>query len=231
MSEIFMSQPKPRGLARRRRITLMVSLGAHVLFGAIAAWLVVHAVVAKDEEPQSIQAFYVAAPPAPPAATKAASPQPAADPAVAPKPAEVPTQAAAVAVEPPPSSLAVGQSTGDVLKTMTGGTSGISGSSLGAPPPNEPVRVGGNIKAPALTKKVPPDYPKVAQQAHVEGNVVLEAEVTPTGAVESVRIVKSVSMLDQAAIDAVKQWKYTPLVLNGKAVPFILTVTVTFDLG
>ena len=91
--------------------------------------------------------------------------------------------------------------------------------------------MGGNIKAPALVKKVPPEYPHSAQQAHITGAVVLEAEVTPAGTVESVRVVKSVSMLDEAAIQAVKQWKYSPLVLNGKAVPFILTVTVTFNLG
>jgi protein TonB len=236
INDIFSSHPKPRGLARRRRVTLTVSLAAHVIFGALVAWVVMHTIIQKVEEPESIQAFYVPAPPAPPApaaATKAASPQPKSEPAVEPKPAEVPTQAAQVAVEPPPpaSSVAVGQASGDVLQGVTGGVTGISGSSLGAPPPNEPVRVGGNIKAPALVKKVPPAYPHGAQQARIQGNVVLEAEVAPTGSVESVKVVKSVGMLDQAAIDAVKQWKYSPLVLNGKPVPFILTVTVTFNLG
>ena len=128
MSEIFMSQPKPRGSCARRRITLLTSLAAHVVFGAAAVWLVMHSVTAKEEEPTTIQAFYVAAPPAPPAATKSAStPKPAAAAEPQPSPLPTPTSTQAAAVEPPPASIAVGQSTGDVVSNVVGAVGGVNG--------------------------------------------------------------------------------------------------------
>jgi protein TonB len=90
------------------------------------------------------------------------------------------------------------------------------------------VRVGGQIKAPSLVQRVNPEYPPVAQAAQVEGAVVLEATVNKSGRVESVRVVNGSPLLDAAAIAAVKQWRYEPLLLNGEPVQFILTVTVTF---
>ena len=87
------------------------------------------------------------------------------------------------------------------------------------------------MKAPALIRRVQPTYPEIAVTAHVQGDVILEATVNAGGQVESVRVLQSRShLLDKAAIDAVKQWQYSPLVLNDTAWPFVLTVTLTFSI-
>jgi len=91
------------------------------------------------------------------------------------------------------------------------------------------VRIGGNIQAPTLIKRVEPTYPDIALVAKVTGLVILEASVGKDGTVESVRILRSVKFLDEAAVQAVKQWRYQPLVLNGVATPFVLSVTLNFS--
>lgn len=98
------------------------------------------------------------------------------------------------------------------------------------PPPPEPVRVGGNIQAPTKVTNVDPRYPPVAQAARVQGVVILEAVIGPDGRVTDVKVLRSVPLLDEAAIEAVRQWTYTPTLLNGVAVPVIMTVTVNFQL-
>ena len=93
-----------------------------------------------------------------------------------------------------------------------------------------PVRVGGEIKEPTKIKHVPPVYPELAQQARIQGVVILEAVIGEDGAVREARVLRPAPMLDDAALDAVLQWKYTPTLLNGQPVPVIMTVTVTFTL-
>src|SRR5262245_55892656 len=175
MNELFRPQPKPRYIARRRRVTLTVSLIAHAIMFSFVAWLALHAKTMIDED-QTIAAFYVPAPPAPapPPPKGPKSPEPKTEqkaventPTPTPTPTTQPTQ---VTAEPPSTSIAVQQ--GADPAGVLGGTAGGTGVTLGvAPPSSEPIRVGGNIKAPALAKKVPPEYPKAAQQAHIEGNV------------------------------------------------------------
>ena len=98
------------------------------------------------------------------------------------------------------------------------------------PAPVVPVRVGGQINTPALLHRVEPIYPEVAAAAQLVGTVILEAVVGIDGFVESVKLLKARNvLLDKAAIAALKQWRYTPLVLNGIPTPFILTVTFTFS--
>jgi protein TonB len=92
------------------------------------------------------------------------------------------------------------------------------------------VRVGGNIKPPTKTKDVRPVYPAIAQSARVQGVVIVEATIGPDGRVAEARVLRSIPLLDQAALDAVKQWQFTPTLLNGQAVPVIMTVTVNFTL-
>jgi len=98
-----------------------------------------------------------------------------------------------------------------------------------APPP--PVRLHAGMQAPRKTVNVEPRYPALAQATHVEGVVILEAVIDASGSVASVRVLRSIPLLDQAAIDAVSQWRYTPALLNGSAVPVIVTVTLNFTLG
>ena len=95
----------------------------------------------------------------------------------------------------------------------------------------QPVRVGGQIKAPTQIKKVQPVYPAEAQAAKVQGIVIMEATIGVDGRVTDAKVLRSVPLLDQAAVDAVRQWEYTPTLLNGTAVPIIMTVTVTFNLA
>jgi len=92
------------------------------------------------------------------------------------------------------------------------------------------VRVGGNIQAPKKVQDVNPVYPPIAQSARVQGVVILEATIGPNGNVQDVRVLRSIPLLDAAAIEAVKQWSYTPTLLNGVPVPVIMTVTVNFTL-
>jgi protein TonB len=98
------------------------------------------------------------------------------------------------------------------------------------PPPPAPVRVGGNIKPPTKTRDVRPSYPPIAQSARVQGVVIIEATIGPNGRVQDARVLRSIPLLDQAALDAVRQWEYTPTLLNGVPVPVIMTVTVNFTL-
>ena len=94
----------------------------------------------------------------------------------------------------------------------------------------EQVRVGGDIKEPKKIKDVKPVYPEAAKSAGVQGIVIIETVIGTDGAVNEAKVLRSVPELDKAAIDAVMQWKYTPTLLNGKAVEVIMTVTVTFSL-
>lgn len=110
----------------------------------------------------------------------------------------------------------------------------VSADAIPPPPPQpaerEPIRVGGTISRPERIHAVPPVYPPIAQAAHVEGTVVLEAIIGADGAVRDVRVLRSIPLLDYAASEAVRQWLFTPTRLNGDPVPVVMTVTVTFRL-
>ena len=73
-------------------------------------------------------------------------------------------------------------------------------------------------------------YPAIAQAAKVSGMVIIEATIGADGRVKNARVIKSVALLDQAALDAVKQWQFSPTRLNGVPIPVIMTVTVNFTL-
>jgi len=101
------------------------------------------------------------------------------------------------------------------------------------PPPivnARPVRQGGNVQAANLINEVKPVYPPLARITRIQGVVILEAVINKEGRIDSLRVVSGHPILTQAAMDAVKQWKYRPTILNGEAVDVITTVTVTFTL-
>jgi TonB family protein len=91
-----------------------------------------------------------------------------------------------------------------------------------------PLRIGGQIKAPLKIKDVTPVYPAIARSAGVGGAVMIEATIGPEGKVIDAKVVRSIPLLDQAALDAVRQWEYTPTLLNGVPVPVLVTVTINF---
>jgi len=98
------------------------------------------------------------------------------------------------------------------------------------PPPQRAIRVGGQIKQPKKLKDVAPVYPDIAKQARVQGVVILECTISPQGKVTNVKVLRGIPLLNESAMGAVRQWVYTPTLLNGVPVPVIMTVTVNFKL-
>ena len=100
------------------------------------------------------------------------------------------------------------------------------------PPPKPPqrIRVGGNVQRANLIRQVRPRYPALAKQARIQGTVILEAVISKRGSVENLRVVKGHPLLIQSALEAVKQWRYKPTVLNGVPVEVITRITVNFNL-
>jgi TonB family protein len=101
----------------------------------------------------------------------------------------------------------------------------------GRPAPDGTLRVGGEIRAPQKVYNVSPVYPQEAQDARVQGIVIIEAKIAADGSVAEAWVLRSIPMLDGAALDAVRQWRYSPTLLNGAPVPVIMTVTVNFTLS
>jgi protein TonB len=126
----------------------------------------------------------------------------------------------------------VGGVEGGVVGGVTGGIVGglVAAPPPPPPPPAAPVRVGGQIKPPTQLKRVNPVYPPIAQSARVQGVVIIEAIIGPDGTVTEAKVLRSIPLLDAAALEAVKQWQYSPTLLNGVPVPVIMTVTVNFTL-
>ena len=176
-----------------------------------------------------------AAPPPPP------PPPPPAQARSAAEPKAPPANAFAAPVEAPPNIQPepVGVAVADV--GVPGGVeggivAGIVGSVPpiveGTPPPppvsHEPVRIGGQVQAPALLKRVEPIYPAIAQLAAIDGVVILDAIVDEHGRVQSLKVLRGHPLLAKAATEAVQQWEYEPLKLNGTPTPFELTVSLWF---
>jgi periplasmic protein TonB len=98
------------------------------------------------------------------------------------------------------------------------------------PAPVKPVPVHTLLKPPVKLVDVRPVYPDVAVRARVEGIVIIEAVIGQMGEVREARVLRSAALLDEAALTAVRQWKFTPTILNGVPVPVVMTVTVNFTL-
>ena len=97
--------------------------------------------------------------------------------------------------------------------------------------PTQPVVIGGELKPPRKIHDVTPIYPAIARQARKEGIVTLRAIIDAQGNVVNLSVVKSVALLDEAAMNAVSQWKHEPTLLNGQAVPIVMTVRIGFKLS
>ena len=219
--------------------TLPISLALHAL---ALLFIIVVPILQPAELPEPtsvVKAFFVepaAAPPPPPP-----PPPPAPRAAVSkpmPKPVmdEAPKFTAPVAVPDeirPEEGIDLGVE-GGVPGGVEGGVpGGVVGGVVGGisdAPVVQAVRVGGQIKEPKKLKAVNPVYPDIAKQARVQGVVILECTISPQGKVTNVTVLRGIPLLDAAAIEAVKQWVYTPTLLNGVPVPVIMTVTVNFTL-
>jgi protein TonB len=244
---------------RTQWATTLVSALAHAIAVLLVVVPALYA-TGTVPEPRDVIASFVATvpaappPPAPPPAP-APTPAPASKPAprtvvkAAPRLAEPPRAVAAAPVEAPSEitpetglegmpSYAVPEAgfEGGVEGGLPGGVVGGMDTAVPPPPPpaprapHAPIRVGGDLSAPRLLHRAPPEYPEVAQRAQIEGVVILEATVGRDGRVDAVKVLRSHSVLDEAAVAAVEQWVYEPLLLNGEPQPFVLTVTVSFSL-
>jgi protein TonB len=224
-------------------LTATLSLIVHV---ALIAVMIIVPVLLDDFLPdpdRTVRAFFVSptgiAPPPPPPPPPAAGARKVTRAPAVPRPAEAPRFVAPVEVPDeivPESGIDLGVE-GGVPGGVEGGVAGgVVGGIVGGLPEEvkaEPkyVRVGGNIKAPKLVHEAKPEYPMLAQQARVQGFVILEARVGVDGRVQNVRVLRSIPLLDEAAVAAVQQWRYQPLLLNGTPMPFVLTVTVVFKIA
>ncbi|HLA79800.1 MAG TPA: energy transducer TonB [Vicinamibacteria bacterium] len=224
----------------KQSLTIPVSIAIHAV---LLLAVVIVPLLTSEELPEptgAVRAFFVEPaapppppPPPPPPAPKAPTtpPTPVRPVTEAPKfvaPIEVPEE-----VRPEAGiDLGVEGVAGGVEGGVPGGVvGGVIGGLPDAPPPPQAVRVGGQIKEPKKLKAVNPVYPDIAKQARVQGVVILECTISPQGRVTNVTLLRGIPLLDQAAIDAVKQWVYTPTLLNGVPVPVIMTVTVNFKLN
>src|SRR5215213_10183925 len=216
--------------------TVPLSIAVHT---AVIAAVVIIPLMAAPMLPgvPQMMAFVAAAPPPPP------PPPPPPQQAAAPKPVVESNPTAAPVEAPKEIAPETGIETG-VTTAVAGVEGGVVGGAIGGivggleaappppppPPPPAPVRVGGAIRQPTQLKKVNPVYPPIAQSARVQGVVIIEAIIGPDGRVTEAKVLRSIPLLDAAALDAVKQWVYTPTLLNGVPVPVIMTVTVNFTL-
>lgn len=175
-------------------------------------------------------------PPPPPAVVKVVKVKPVfQDKFVA--PTVVPKKIVIVKQEPQPD---VGAVTGVVGGVPGGAADGSIGGILGgtpglAPPPppkpTAPLRIGGNVMAAKIINQTKPMYPQIAKMAHVSGTVVLHAIIAEDGTIQSLSVISGPALLQRAATDAVRQWRYAPTTLNGQPVKVDTTISVVFDLG
>ena len=141
--------------------------------------------------------------------------------------------------EAPPPVMASAGVVGGVPGGVPGGSmGGVIGSVLSSTPVAVPkiavpqrVRVSAGVTSGLLIRKVPPTYPPLARQARIQGTVILQAQISKTGDIENLQLISGHPMLAPAAIEAVKQWKYKPYLLNGEPVEVETQVQVNFTLA
>src|SRR5262252_4825785 len=141
--------------------------------------------------------------------------------------------------EAPPPAMATTGVVGGVPGGVPGGSmGGVIGSVWSATPVAVPkiatpqrVRVSSGVSQGLLIRKVPPTYPPLARQARIQGTVILQAQISKTGDIEKLQLISGHPMLAPAAIEAVKQWKYKPYLLNGEPVEVETQVQVNFTLA
>jgi protein TonB len=139
--------------------------------------------------------------------------------------------------EPDPGAMGM---TGGVPGGVAGGSmggvlGGVIGGAGGAPPPPRPnvtrIRQGGAVTAASLINKITPVYPPLARQTRVSGTVRLHAIISKEGTVQQLEVLSGHPLLVQAALDAVRQWRYRPTLLNGEPVEVDTTIDVIFSLN
>jgi len=195
---------------------------------------------------QQLMTFLVAPPPPPPP-----PPPPAAAPVKVVKmvsevvngqlraPTKIPQKIQMIKEEEAPPDLGAGGVPGGVPGGIPGGSTGgvlggiLNSGNVAVPKVATPqrVRVSSGVSQGLLIKKVTPNYPPLARQARIQGTVVLQAEISKEGTIQNLQLISGHAMLAPAAIEAVKQWRYKPYLLNGEPVAVETQVVVNFSLS
>ncbi len=249
MFEDLVESGGPKG-ATKKPITVFLSVVIHTV--VIVVLVLIPLIYTEALPKQQLLTFLLTAPPPPPPPP----PPPAATVVKVQKiasqivegqlqtPKEIPKEIAKIVEDaPPPPSVGgvVGGVEGGVPGGQIGGVLGGIISKGSAPPPPPPpkieapkpvqrIRVGGNVQQANLISNPKPVYPPLAKAARIQGTVVLEAVISKQGTIENLSVLQGHPLLIQAAIDAVKQWRYKPTLLNGEPVEVITTITVNFSL-
>lgn len=154
-------------------------------------------------------------------------------------PTKIPEKVQMIKEDEAPPQMASGGVVGGVPGGIPGGQMGgviggiISSTPVAVPKVATPqrVRVSQGVTQGLLIRKVQPAYPPLARQARIQGNVVLAAEISKDGTIQNLHLISGHPMLAPAAIEAVKQWRYKPYILNGEPVEVETQVTVIFSLS
>lgn len=237
--DIFMDVTRPPAkLGSQAWYTVPASIFTHA---AIVAILVIIPLVSTDiVDLPTPDLIVVASAPPPPLPPEPVAPPPVSQTpnVTAPSnPVVAPTTAPEnIADEVPVPQLPPGVRFGEGPLSQSTGTPGAitSAVSLPDPPPpamTKPVRVGTGVMYPKKIRDVRPTYPRIAIDARVQGIVTIEAIIGVDGHVKDAKVLRSIPLLDRAALEAVNQWRFSPTQLNGVPVPVIITITVDFKLN
>jgi protein TonB len=220
----------------RRPFALPLSIAAHVVLVAVLLLVPLMAPGVLPMPASALMAFVSSRDVALPTSPQPVQRQPvdASKPAVEVRPDTAPLEAPSAItpesiVDPAPAPVGLVEDAGNVPGR-------IAEDPVPPPPPSPasapvvPVPIGGSIRPPTKIRDVRPVYPAVAQAARVEGVVIIETTIGLTGRVLDAKLLRSIPLLDAAALDAVRQWEFTPTLLNGNPVPVVMTVTVNFTL-
>jgi protein TonB len=229
----------------KRAGTTLLSFVLQILF--VGVLILIPLIYTEALPKQQLMTFLVAPPPPPPP-----PPPPAATPQVKVQkvvseidngalrtPTKIPQKVAMIKEEEAPPPPSAGGVVGGVTGGVAGGSmNGVLGGILSSTPVAVPkvatpqkVRVSQGVTQGLLIHRVQPNYPPLARQARIQGSVILQADISKNGTIENLRVISGHPMLAPAALDAVKQWRYKPYVLNGEPVEVETQVTVNFTLA
>ncbi len=227
----------------KRGVTTILSFGLQILLIGV---LILIPLIYTEALPKSQMMTFLVAPPPPPPPP----PPPAAAPVKVVKvqteiinnqlrqPTRIPQKVKMIKEDEAPPQVASAGVLGGVGGVPGGAMGGVLGgiiSSSSLPPPKvappQKVRVSSGVAAGNLVNRIQPQYPAIARTARIQGTVVLEATISKQGTIQNLRALSGPPMLYQSAIDAVRQWRYKPYLLNGEPVEVGTTINVVFTLN
>jgi protein TonB len=242
--EMVVSSPHPK--KTNKPWTVVVSM---ILQTAFLGILILIPLIYTEALPKAMMATMLTAPPPPPppppppAAVQVVHVKPQAhlmDAGKLVQPKVIPKEVKIIKEEAEPDVASVGMA-GGVPGGVAGGSmggvlGGVIGGMGGAPPPPRPhqtgpLRVGGNVQAARIINRVQPSYPPLARQTRISGTVRLHAIIGKDGTIQQLEVMSGHPLLQQAALDAVRQWRYQPTLLNGEPVEVDTTIDVIFSLN